>query len=194
MKSVNKVAFIVGNGISRREVNLDDLVGKAKIYGCNALYRDFKEWDYLVTLDDGMTRELQMVDLPKNGRVIIPRDDECFEPVEYSPYRRRNNAGMLALKTAIDNGAEICYCIGMDFVLKGDIATDNVYKNTENYGPETHANQDDNYHRIQYLTWFARQYPNVKFVFVVPDTVPMRVIEAPNIVGMKMETFKKKLK
>jgi hypothetical protein len=188
----NKIAFVVGNGQSRQQVNLEALVDKAPIYGCNAIYRDFHAWNYLIAIDDGMIEELRRERVDR-GLVIIPPEENRFEDAEYSPQRRRANAGMIAMDQAIKRGAKILYNIGIDFVLKGDISTDNVYKNTENYGPETHATQDDNYHRIRYLEWFARKHPNVKFVFVVPDTVPMRVIEAPNVVGMKMETFKKKL-
>lgn len=188
----NKIAFVVGNGPSRREVNLELLVDKAPIYGCNAIYRDFHMWNYLVAIDDGMIEELRRERVDR-GLVIIPPEENRFEDAEYSPMRRRANAGMIAMDQAIRRGAKILYNIGIDFVLKGDIATDNVYKNTENYGPETHATQDDNYYRIRYLEWFARKHSDVKFVFVVPDTTPMRVIEAPNVVGMKMETFKKKL-
>lgn len=191
---MNKVAFVVGNGKSRIEVNLDQLVGKAPIFGCNALYRDFDKWDYLVSIDQGMVNEIRQAEgALGNGTIIVPPEDMHFEPAEYSPYRRRNNAGMLAMDIAIKRGFDVLYLLGIDFVLKGDISTDNVYKNTDNYGPETHASQDDNYHRIRYLEWFARKNPNTKFVFVVPDDVPMRVIEAPNVVGMKMETFKKKV-
>ena len=41
-------AFIIGNGPTRLDINLHDLVGKGKIYGCNALYRDFDKFDYLI--------------------------------------------------------------------------------------------------------------------------------------------------
>lgn len=191
---MNKVAFVVGNGISRNEVDLNKMVGKAPIYGCNALYRDFDKWDYLVSIDQGMVQEVRKAEgAYGTGVIIVPPEDMHYEPIEYSPHRRRNNAGMLAMDTAIKRGFNILYLLGIDFVLKGDIATDNVYKGTENYGPETHATQDDNYHRIRYLEWFARKHSDVKFVFVIPDTVPMRVIEASNVVGMKMETFKGKL-
>ena len=33
--------FCLGNGESRLEINLEDLRPHGKIYGCNALYRDF---------------------------------------------------------------------------------------------------------------------------------------------------------
>lgn len=191
---MSKVAFIVGNGPTRLEVNLNDLVGKAPIYGCNALYRDFDKWDYLVSIDQGMVEEVRKAEgAYGSGFIIVPPEDKHYEPAEYSPARRRNNAGMVAMDIAIGRKFNVLYLLGIDFVLKSELSTDNVYKNTENYGPETHANQDDNYHRMRYLSWFARKNSEVKFVFVVPDTVPMRPIDAPNVVGMKMSTFKSKL-
>lgn len=192
---MNKVAFIVGNGVSRQEIDLNNLVGRAPIYGCNALYRDFDKWDYLVSIDQGMVNEVRKGEGAfGNGVIIVPPENMHYEPLEYSPRRRRNNAGMLAMETAISRGFDILYLLGIDFVLSGDISTDNVYKGTENYGPETHANKDDNYHRIKYFEWFARKNSGVKFVFVIPDNVPMRAIESENVVGMKMEVFKNKLK
>jgi hypothetical protein len=195
MSYQNKVAFVVGNGPSRLEVDLNELVGKAPIYGCNALYRDFDKWDYLVSIDQGMVEEVRKAEGAfGTGTIIVPPADKHYEPLEYSPARRRNNAGMVAMDIAIDRGFNTLYLLGIDFILKGDIATGNVYEGTENYGPETHATGDDNYHRMQYLSWFARKNENVKFVFVVPDTIPMRPIDATNVVGMKMSTFKSKLK
>lgn len=192
---MSKVAFIVGNGRSRLEVDLNNLVGKAPIYGCNALYRDFDKWDYLVSIDQGMVQEVRNAEGAfGEGVIIVPPEDMHFEPTEYSPARRRNNAGMVAMDIAVRRGYDILYLIGIDFILKSDISTRNVYEGTENYGLETHANQDDNYHRIRFLEWFARRNPNTKFVFVVPDSIPMRVVESPNVVGMKMATFKNKLK
>jgi len=189
---MSKVAFVVGNGVSRKEVNLESLVDKAPIYGCNALCRDFSAWNYLVAIDDGMIDEIKRYHMNK-GHVIFPDEDERWEPAEYSPKRRRANAGMIAMQEAIKRGGEIIYCLGMDFVLKSDIAVSNVYRDSENYGPETRSTQDDNYYRIKYLSWFAKQNPKVKFVFVVPDNISMRDIGESNVVGMKMETFKKKL-
>ena len=43
-------AFVLGNGPSRKSVNLDELKEKGVVYGCNALYRDY-EPDYLVVND-----------------------------------------------------------------------------------------------------------------------------------------------
>ena len=34
-------AFVLGNGVSRKEIDLESLRKWGKTYGCNALYRDF---------------------------------------------------------------------------------------------------------------------------------------------------------
>lgn len=188
MSYQNKVAFIVGNGVSRQQINLYDLVDQAPIFGCNALYRDFDAWNYLVAIDDGMIEELRK-HYQNHGVLIIPPEDMRYEDAEYSPMRRRANAGMVAMREAINRKHTILYCLGFDFILDGDISVDNIYKNTENYGPETHANKSDNYYRIKYLEWFANKYTDVKFVFVVPSDAQTKVIDAENVVTMTTETF-----
>lgn len=49
--------FVLGNGESRRQIDLNKLKSTGKIYGCNALYRDF-EADAIVAVDGGMMFEL----------------------------------------------------------------------------------------------------------------------------------------
>jgi hypothetical protein len=53
---VNKV-FVIGNGESRKGVDLDRLQQHGKVYGCNALYRDFTP-DALVCVDSAMIHEV----------------------------------------------------------------------------------------------------------------------------------------
>ena len=49
--------FILGNGQSRLGVNLEKLKEYGKVYGCNAIYRDF-EPDVLVGVDQGIMHEM----------------------------------------------------------------------------------------------------------------------------------------
>ena len=53
---MNKV-FLIGNGESRKDFNLDLLKPHGKIYGCNALYRQYKP-DVLVSVDHGIMHEI----------------------------------------------------------------------------------------------------------------------------------------
>jgi hypothetical protein len=52
-----KRAFIIGNGESRKDFDLEKLRAHGKIYGCNALYRDFTP-DVLVAVDHGIMHEI----------------------------------------------------------------------------------------------------------------------------------------
>jgi hypothetical protein len=52
-----KRVFCIGNGESRRSIDLRQLREHGKIYGCNALYRDFKP-DVLVGVDQGIMHEI----------------------------------------------------------------------------------------------------------------------------------------
>jgi hypothetical protein len=50
-------AFLIGNGESRKDFNLDLLKPHGKIYGCNALYRQYTP-DVLVSVDHGIMHEI----------------------------------------------------------------------------------------------------------------------------------------
>jgi hypothetical protein len=49
--------FVIGNGESRLQVDLNFLKTKGKVYGCNALHRDFAP-DALIAVDGGMMHEI----------------------------------------------------------------------------------------------------------------------------------------
>ena len=49
--------FCIGNGESRKHLDLETLRPYGKIYGCNALYRDFTP-DVLVAVDHGICHEI----------------------------------------------------------------------------------------------------------------------------------------
>ena len=59
-----KKVFCIGNGNSRKDFNLESLRGKGKIYGCNALYRDFKP-DVLISVDNGIMHEIYQTGFAK---------------------------------------------------------------------------------------------------------------------------------
>ena len=44
------LAYILGNGPSRKELDLDTLKSNGTVYGCNALYRDWSP-NYIVAND-----------------------------------------------------------------------------------------------------------------------------------------------
>lgn len=189
-------AFIIGNGVSRKPVNLQSLVGQGKIFGCNALYREFNNYDYLVSIDPTFQAIIESVDeaMGKDERLIFPPEDECWESPEYSPNRRRSNAGMNAMLEAIRRtDARTLYCLGFDFLLTDPVAsTDNVFKDQVGYGIETHANANDNIHRVKYLEWFMNKHNMINFIFVLPDNSNFVTLTPRNVSGMHLSKFKEK--
>ncbi len=183
------IAIIIGNGKSREQINLDTLVGQGTIFGCNALYRNFDGYDYLVAIDNRMIDEIQTTEKRLSGKAIFPPEEERYEETT----GRRNNAGMVAMREAIKQGHNILYCLGFDFILEGEQSVSNVYKDSRNYEPHTQSNIEDNYNRIKYLEWFSDQYPEVKFVFVIPDNIKTKPIDSPNIIGLTISKFLEKI-
>ena len=61
MTQANKRVFALGNGESRKSINLNELREFGIIYGCNALYRDFQP-DALVVVDPAMKTEIWNTD------------------------------------------------------------------------------------------------------------------------------------
>lgn len=179
-------AAIIGNGLSRRGYNLLRFKSAAiPVWGCNALYRDY--WphqtfpDYLVMVDDGIIKEVNRSDFPKD-HIVVPPHDERWEPAAANPYRPRMNAGMAAMMQAAKRGATLLYCLGFDFLILDDSqALSNLYDGSPNYGPETRATMQDNPGRMRFLSWLMRSTPHVEYTFVYPAGTTVRTLFETNI-------------
>ena len=187
MKNVLKTAYIIGNGASRKEFDLFDLQGRGKVFGCNALYRDFVDYnfmlpDYLVAIDYEIIMEIEEHSNFPRERFINPPEEEKWEPIElhwktssdpnWNPARPRSNAGMNAILEAIKKGYTSIYIFGFDFlVVDEDIALSNLYDGSPCYGMETRANLNDTRGRMNYLGWVIEQHSDIKFFFCYPREV-----------------------
>lgn len=199
-KNTTTRAFIIGNGKSREGFDLKQLKPYGKIYGCNALYRDYApEYevpDYLVAIDKPITEEIEKSDFPKK-RFISPPEEEQFEHPSFNPFSRfRSNAGMNAMIEALKRGNREIICIGFDFIIHDDIAMSNMYDGTNAYGPETRTNHADAARRVKYLDWFARQNYQAQFRMVLPRRKDLRVhrLESKNLKGMFLDELMDYLK
>lgn len=141
-------AFVIGNGTSRRSLNLESLRGKGTIYGCNALYRDFHP-DVLVVLDEIMAYEIARVGYAKENTVYT-RWWESFETtqknldgIEFKPeFEESISSGSSAMQLAIDDGHKDIYAIGHDCIRLPSGKINNVYAGTFNY-KDTRTQQGD---------------------------------------------------
>ncbi len=131
-------AYCIGNGPSRKGFDLNKLKATGQTYGCNALYRDFVP-DFIFSVDTKMT--LKMC------------EDKVYEKcIHYAPALEVNRpysknklhltpnnphwiSGNQAFWTAAVHGHKNIYLIGFDFREYGKDQLNNIYQDTENYGP-----------------------------------------------------------
>ena len=130
-----KVAFVIGNGVSRKPINLGSLPQYGATYGCNALYRDFSP-DHLISVDPNMIKEINDSEYNKNHNVWIRHTTglDFVTNVQYLDEFRRWSSGPSALLLACGHGHGVIYILGFDFIgLCNDTKFNNVYSDTPNY-------------------------------------------------------------
>ena len=182
--------MIIGNGTSRKRYDLHSLRDNYETYGCNAIWRDFVP-DFIVAIDPLPIYELMSSGDEEAIKAFLPTVyDDQFEPFEANPNRPRNNAGMVAMKKAIDSGHNKIVCIGFDFLIQdAKVSLDNVYCNTYGYGGKTQSTIEDNYGRLSYLAWFIKSNPDIIFEFVYPMNYGFYQINLDNIKVVVNETL-----
>lgn len=125
-------AFVLGNGVSRQGIDLNQLRAHGKIYGCNALYREF-EPDVLVSTDRPIATAIQQSGyalrqkfytrrpLPNSGAQAVPRP--------YFGY----SSGPIAAAIAAQDGCQPVYLLGFDMGPAQNNQFNNIYAGTEFY-------------------------------------------------------------
>lgn len=171
-------ALVVGNGESRRSVNLDNLKSKYTLIGCNALHRDITV-DHLVCCDRRMADEA--VNNPNTKQTIIYVRPSWFHyfrkilknknirevpPLPYSGEMKRDQpdhwgSGGYAILLAASLEFEQVNLLGFDLYSVNE-KVNNVYKGTPNYAKIDGQSVDYSYWVYQISQIFF-YYPNVKF-------------------------------
>ena len=131
-------AYIIGNGPSRKNFDLNLLKDSGQVYGCNALYRDFIP-DFLFMVDSKISKVI--VDDRVHEKCV------CYAPsLEVNRYKGALNlipnnphwvSGQAAMWTACVHGHKNVYLIGFDFREYGKDQLNNIYQDSECYGERT---------------------------------------------------------
>lgn len=149
--------FVIGNGESRQDVNLDLLAGP-KI-GCNAVFRD-SYTEYLVCVDRSMVKETQSVGADLD-RAVYTRADwyqrfgvQCVPDLPYKGSCKADDAfnwgsGPYAVLLAATLTTDV-NLIGFDLYSNNNLYN-NIYKDTPNYKASTTRPVDPRYwiHQIE---------------------------------------------
>jgi len=128
-------AFVLGNGTSRKTIDPTSLRPHGKIYGCNALYREFVP-DYLIAVDPKMIVEINQAGYQKEHQVWTNPNKryEGFEKFNYFNPSKGWSSGPTALWLASQHNYETIYIMGFDYLgLQDGKKFNNVYADTQNY-------------------------------------------------------------
>jgi hypothetical protein len=161
-------AFVLGNGISRKNISLTQLKPLGKIYGCNALYREFTP-DVLVATDRPIAAAIQESGYARVNRFYtrrpLPDSGAQQVPHEYFGY----SSGPIAASLAARDGNTSIYLLGFDMGPTQENRFNNIYAGTEFYKPST-ASPTFTGNWIKQLCRIITDHPRIKFHRVLGES------------------------
>jgi hypothetical protein len=161
-------AFVLGNGISRRSIDVELLLKIAPVYGCNALYRTHTP-TVLVSTDRPISQQIQESGYAKTNRFYTRRPIHNLGaqtvPREYFGFSSGPIATSLAAK---DNHTRI-YLLGFDMGPSETGKFNNVYADTEFYKQSINTPTFTG-NWVRQLCTVAKDHANCEFIRVHGST------------------------
>jgi hypothetical protein len=190
----NNVAFVLGNGQSRLNLNLNELKTQGTIYGCNALYREF-EPDFLVAVDTKMVNEIIASGYHKNHSVWTNPNKGITSKSNinlFSPHKGWSS-GPTALWMACQQKFSHIYIFGFDYQgIEGRV--NNVYADTFNYKKSNDA-------ATFFGNWLSqtektvKEYKHINFFRVITpgQFIPDKLQGIANLQHITFDNFNQKI-
>lgn len=192
---MKKVAFVLGNGTSRKDLDLSKLKQNGTVYGCNAIYRDYLP-DYLVAVDTKMVIELNKESVQQRCAVWT-NPNKAFSKLTnfnfFSPSKGWSS-GPTALHLASDHGNDEIYILGFDYKGLGTNSelVNNVYADSFNY---KRSNERATYHGnwLKQTTITIQKFSKKRYIRVLGENVfvPNELSKLSNLTHISMDEFKK---
>ena len=159
-------AFVLGNGESRAKLSISRMSKHGYIYGCNAIYREFRP-DVLITVDPDMAKEIAKSEYINLWKVYTPYKDIAglhSNFVQFN-YSQRLCAGVTACLIAIHQGMKEIYLVGHDLGSPNGLIN-NCYKNTACYKQAWQDDDSFNVYMPHYVQLFEKN-PGIQFYRVM---------------------------
>lgn len=189
----NKVAFVLGNGKSRLNLNVNEIKIRGTVYGCNAIYREFDP-DFLIAVDVKMVNEIVAAGYHLNHSVwtnpnkgISNKQNINF----FSPHKGWSS-GPTALWMASQQPFHEIYIFGFDYQgLEGKF--NNVYADTFNY---KRSNDPATFfgNWLNQTEKVIKEHPHIKYYRVIEPGlfVPDKLQSISNLTHLTYSQFEQK--
>lgn len=188
------IAFVLGNGHSRKTIPLLPLKEKGKVYGCNALYREFVP-DYLIAVDTKMILEINKSGYQRNHEVWTNPNKQYARMKGFNFFNPSKgwSSGPTALWLASEHGYDTIYILGFDYKgLNDGLKFNNIYADTQNYKKSTDS-------ATFYGNWLRQtcsvieNNPKKRYIRVVEDKtyIPKDLAKYKNLEHLNINDFMK---
>jgi len=139
-----EVAFVLGNGQSRKGIDPNNLKEKGTVFACNAVYRTHQP-HWLVAVDPKMMLEIAETDYVVHNKVYsnynrqYEKHQKLLDHVTWSKPSLGWSSGPTALRLACEQGFKEIYILGFDYqglavdANKNRFNFNNIYGDTRNY-------------------------------------------------------------
>lgn len=172
-------AFVLGNGLSRQSINVNDLLKAGAVYGCNALYREHTP-TVLVATDRPIAEQIQNSGYAKSHRFYTRRPLPGMGAHPIAEKYFGFSSGPIAVSIAAQDNNNPIYLLGFDMGPDPAGQFNNVYAGTEFYKPAgTSPTYTGNW--IRQIITVIRDFPTTAFVRVYGATTA----EIPEFDGLK---------
>ena len=138
---MSSIAFVLGNGESRKGIEINDLKEKGTVFACNAVYRTHRP-DFLVAVDPKMIFEIAETDYPVHNKVWsnfnaqYNKHPKILNHVNWFKPSLGWSSGPTALRMACEHGFKEIYILGFDYQGHNDgkrFKLNNIFGDSRNY-------------------------------------------------------------
>lgn len=193
-----KTAFVIGNGMSRRSIDLEQLRPHGALYACNAVYRDFRP-DFLIAVDVKMVIEINKHGFQKNNQVWT-NPNKAYDRIKNLNFFQPSkgwSSGPTALWLANEHQYERIFILGFDYQglkldSKNPAKFNNIFADTPNYKKSSDgATFFGNW--LRQTVSVVKENPKTQFVRVntKENYNPPELNKFENFTNLDIEDFKK---
>ena len=138
---MSSIAFVLGNGESRRGIEINDLKEKGTVFACNAVYRTHRP-HFLVAVDPKMIFEIAETDYPVHNKVWsnfnaqYNKHPKILDHINWFKPSLGWSSGPTALRMACEHGFKEIYILGFDYQGHKDgkrFKQNNIFGDSRNY-------------------------------------------------------------
>lgn len=165
----NEFAFILGNGKTRKEFLIKDLLRKGKVFACNRVYKESPSPHTLVSVDKDMAHEIQNSGYSaKNTHYtresnVIKNSGALGLHKKYFGY----SSGPNCVALAANEGFPYIFFIGMDLHSLDPNYINNLYAGEKFYKQKTDIPQIFN-NWVKQIQDIAKEFSNQRFIHINP--------------------------